>query len=435
MFGAIFIRSSEAKAFLIYVLVFALVFFLPLGLQRFDQSLLESLYLAKWYVREHFILCLIPAFIIAGAIGVFINQASIIRHLSSKANKALAYGIASISGSVLAVCSCTVLPLFSGIYRMGAGIGPATTFLYAGPAINILAMVLTFRVLGSEIGFARIIGAVVFSVVIGLIMNMLFGREQRQDMPDIKMVETSNHHAGFVAVHFISMIGILVFANWGDTQNQSTILTAIMEIRWLLVVIFALIFAVLMVVWLKYSWWKIGLAITVLIVTFIFLPIKPEYLFALSLVVFVVVSLQSDDEGRPWMLAAWESAKQVLPMLLIGVLISGFLLGRVGHEGMVPSSWIANLVGGNSFSANFFASVVGALMYFATLTEVPIIQGLMSHGMGQGPALSLLLAGPALSLPNMLVIYQVLGLRKTSVFIFLVVSMATLSGMIFGQFA
>jgi len=441
-------KNEWAKLITIVVL-FLGCFYLPVGLARFDNAIMESLHLVKWYAREHVLLCLVPAFFIAGAISVFVSQASVMKYLGARANKVLAYGVASVSGSILAVCSCTVLPLFAGIYKMGAGLGPATAFLYSGPAINVLAIILTARVLGLEIGIARAVGAVVFSIVIGLLMHLIYRKEETEKAngqmampePEVSRPLWKN------ALYFASMVGILVFANWarsGDvravflccpggltaykiegklvSQTEETVtivdtagkthkvpanlMQDVQEIeknnlyelihrsRWIIVGALLAVFAIMVSAWFS----------------------RPEL--------------------REWVGATWGFAKQILPLLLLGVVAAGFLLGRPGpgHEGVIPTRWVNAAVGGNSIWANLFAAIAGAFMYFATLTEVPILQGLIGAGMGKGPALALLLAGPALSLPNMLVIRSVMGTRKTAVFVLLVIVMATISGMIFGTF-
>jgi len=382
------------KKLLYIVAVFLGCFYLPIDNLRFNNAVFEALALVKWYAREHVVLCLVPAFFIAGAISVFISQAAIIKYFGAKANKFLSYAVASVSGTILAVCSCTVLPLFSGIYKRGAGLGPAIAFLYSGPAINILAIILTARILGWRLGLARVIGAVIFSVVIGLLMHFIFLKEERTrhangnvDVGEIK--ETRS--LGKTILYFASMVAFLVFANWSKPLENSSGM-------WILVY--------------QYKWWLSGFSLVSLIV--------------------MVIKWFDKNERKEWVLATWGFALQILPLLLLGVLISGFLLGRVGHEGIIPSGFIEALVGGNSLRANFFSAIVAAFMYFATLTEVPILQGLINSGMGQGPALALLLAGPALSLPSMLVIRGVIGTRKTVVYVALVVVMATISGMIFG---
>ncbi|MGD8786881.1 MAG: permease [Phycisphaerales bacterium] len=439
--------KTNWKKPVIIIAVFLGCYYLPVGKVRFDNSITESLALVKWYAREHVLLCLIPAFFIAGGISVFVRQASVMKYLGAKANKVLAYAVASVSGTILAVCSCTVLPLFAGIYKMGAGLGPATAFLYSGPAINVLAIILTARVLGLEIGIARAVGAIFFSVVIGLLMH-LFYRKEELNKVDAQMAMPEPQVSRPLwknSLYFASMVGILVFANWarsgdiravflccpggltafqveGTLLNQTEDAVTVMDtsgktheisaellkglkdvkknnlyeliyrIRWILVVVLLGCFGIMIVLWF------------------------------------------TREEIRQWAGASWGFAVQILPLLLIGVLAAGFLLGRPGHEGVIPVKWVNAAVGGNSLRANFFASVAGAFMYFATLTEVPILQGLMGAGMGKGPALALLLAGPALSLPNMLVIRSVMGTKKTIVFVSLVVIMATISGIIFGVF-
>ncbi|MCG2712535.1 MAG: permease [Candidatus Omnitrophica bacterium] len=369
-------------------------FYLPVELLPFRNPFFESLALVRWYAREHVLLCLIPAFFIAGAISVFVSQASVIKYFGANANKFLAYTVASVSGTILAVCSCTVLPLFSGIYKRGAGLGPATAFLYSGPAINVLAIIMTARILGWELGLARAVGAVFFSVLIGLMMHLIFIKEERVRKTEGDLV------AGIVkesrtlfqnAVYFASMVGFLVFANWARPQSQDSGLWAyIFAVKWYLALGFIGITGIMLFKWF------------------------------------------SKDEIKDWTQSAWTFAKQIMPLLLFGVLIAGFLLGRPDQEGLIPSWMIAKAVGGNSLLANFFAAIVGAFMYFATLTEVPILQGLIGAGMGKGPALALLLAGPALSLPSMLVIRGVLGTKKTVAYVSLVIIMATISGIIFG---
>ncbi len=384
---------KEWKVLFLLVVVFLLFYFFPLDILPFGGPVFEAIALAKWYAREHVLLCLVPAFFIAGAISVFLSQDSVIKYLGPDANKVTSYSVASVSGTILAVCSCTVLPLFSGIYKRGAGLGPATAFLYSGPAINILAIILTAQVLGWEIGVARAVGAIVFSIVIGLLMHLIFRKE-----------EEGSEKKGFIAsdtesdrplwkdtVYFAVMVGILVFSNWGKPgKGDSGLWSTIFKSKWILsgILVAALIYMI-------FRWFR-------------------------------------KTELKDWTISSWGFAKQILPLLFLGVLAAGILLGRPGNEGLIPSTWINGLVGGNSIFSNFFASIVGAFMYFATLTEVPILQGLIGAGMGKGPALALLLAGPALSLPNMLVIRGVLGTKKTVVFISLVIFMATISGIIYG---
>jgi len=414
---------------------FLAVYYMPVGTERFDNAVFEALYLTKWYAQEHVLLCLIPAFI-AGAIGVFVRQEAVMKYLGPKANKLLAYGVGSVSGSVLAVCSCTVLPLFSGIYRMGAGLGPAIAFLYSGPAINVLAIILTARVIGMDIGIARAVGAVLFSVVIGAIMHFIFRKEEiakvkaSMFMPEPEV----SRPLWKVVIYFASMIAILIFANWGKSSDTTGFWYFMYAYKWYFTTVSAAGLAAVIVLWFNMKLWKMTLAvIPALILGFIF-PHEPKVAFAAGTIGLAAITSTDKSESGEWFGSTWGFAKQITPLLLGGILVSGFLLGRPGHEGIIPSAWVINLVGGNSLFANFFASIVGAFMYFATLTEVPIVQGLIGSGMGRGPALALLLAGPALSLPSMIVINSYIGPKKTFIYCTLVVIMATITGMIFGMF-
>jgi uncharacterized membrane protein YraQ (UPF0718 family) len=385
---------KELKILFIMVLVFLAAALIPFSRLSVQNALGEAFFMAQEYARRHVLLCLVPAFFIAGAISVFIRKESVIKLLGPKSNKVLAYGIASVSGTILAVCSCTVLPLFSGIYTRGAGIGPATAFLYSGPAINVLAIILTARVLGAKIGLARAAGAVVFSVIIGLLMQAFFGREEEKNRNQEEFVSGENYKEDRplwkTALFMATMIGILVFLNWSKGTPALGVWSLIYRIKWYISGALFILLA-----WMIVRWFK-------------------------------------KEELKEWTFSTWIFAKQIFPLLLGGVMAAGFLLGRPGHEGVIPSFWVAHLVGGNSVGANFFASIAGAFMYFATLTEIPILQGLMGSGMGQGPALALLLAGPALSLPSMLVIRQMMGTKKALVYILLVVVMAAATGMMFG---
>lgn len=426
--------KKEWKPLAVIVAAFFASFYLPVGTMRFDNAVAESLQLVKWYAQEHVLLCLIPAFFIAGAIGVFVSQASVMRYLGAKANRVLAYGVASISGTVLAVCSCTVLPLFAGIYRMGAGLGPASAFLYSGPAINVLAIFLTARILGLEMGLARAIGAVVFSVIVGLLMHFIYRKEEnaraeaQMALPD----PPAARPLWQTVLYFASMIAILVFANWGKSSEPAGIWNTIYEIKWYLTGLSAAALGLMLITWFQVRWWKIlSAAIPVVVLGLLFreYPLMP---FAAGFVGLSLITSMSKGEMGTWFEQTWGFAKQILPLLLLGVVVAGLLLGRPGHEGLIPSEWISRSVGGNSLWANLFASVAGAFMYFATLTEIPILQGLLGSGMGKGPALALLLAGPALSLPSMLVLRSIMGMKKTIVFVSIVVVMATITGMFYG---
>jgi uncharacterized membrane protein YraQ (UPF0718 family) len=389
----------ERTKLLILLAVFGVAYFLPVESPRVQGAFLEGLYLLKDYARRHVLLCLVPAFFIAGAIGHFVRQEAVMRYLGARARRPVAYGVASVSGTILAVCSCTVLPLFAGIYRMGAGLGPAIAFLYSGPAINVLAIILTARVLGFQMGLARAVGAVAFSVVIGLLMAALFRREEAERQangpdPFADAGAESARHPWQDAAFLATMVAILVFANWGASNEAVGPFAAVYRIHWhLTVALLALL------IWMMARWYR-------------------------------------REELSAWVDSTWTFAKQITPLLFAGILVSGWLMGRPGVDaGLIPSSWVAAVVGGNSWGANFLSSLVAAFLYFATLTEIPILQTLLGSGMGQGPALALLLAGPALSLPSMLVINSYLGPRKTIAYISLVVVMATLTGWLYGALA
>jgi hypothetical protein len=388
---------SPNKQLFVFFLLFLIAYFVPFDHPFVVRSILEAFLMLSDYAREHVLLCLIPAFFIAGAIMVFVNQQSVIRYLGPKAQKWLSYSVASVSGAVLAVCSCTVLPLFKGIYKKGAGLGPAISFLYSGPAINILAIILSAKVLGLKLGIARTVGAIIFAVVIGLIMHLIFKKEDEARLADEKLFSAPTNPMPRTllqdTIYLAIMVGILVFLNWAPSRGNIALWDAIYQ-------------------------WKWGIAA---ILGFVLLVILRQWF--------------SRDELSFWVSATRDFALQIIPLLFSGILLAGLLLGRPGHEALIPSRFVEMLVGGNSLFANLFASFAGALMYFATLTEIPILQGLIGAGMGQGPALALLLAGPSLSLPSILVIAGELGWKKTIIYVILVVVLSTFAGWIFGLMA
>jgi len=324
------------------------------------------------YLSVHVLTCLVPAFFIAGAIAIFISQAAVLKYFGPEAKKVVSYSVASVSGTILAVCSCTVLPLFGGIYKRGAGLGPAIAFLYSGPAINVLAIVYSARLLGYDLGASRAIGAILFSVIIGLVMAVIYRKEESEaDAAAFAtlVADPEEKPVWKQIIFFGILVGILVFAASKQWIVTGILLTALCIVLWR---------------------WFTG------------------------------------DELKQWMRETGHFVRLIIPWLLIGVFAAGIL------KVAVPQSVVSSVVGGNSLQANFVASFLGALMYFATLTEVPVVRAFMDLGMGKGPALALLLAGPALSLPNMLVIRSIMGTQKTLVYIALVVVMATFTGYIFG---
>ncbi|MGC8771162.1 MAG: permease [Brevinematia bacterium] len=386
---------SPNKKLLYFTIIFLVIYFLPVESERVLNAIKEAFFMLSDYAHKHVLLCLIPAFFIAGAITVFVNQQAVIKYLGPKANKFLSYSVASVSGAILAVCSCTILPLFKGIYKKGAGLGPAIAFLYSGPAINVLAIVLSAKVLGFKLGIARTLGAIIFAVVIGLLMHLIYRKEDEKRLSDERMFQVVNvempRKLWQDVIYMALMIGILVFLNWAPSKGNIAIWDFIYSAKWIISGVLGIGLIIILAMWFK------------------------------------------KDELKNWIVATRDFALQILPLLFAGILIAGFLLGRPGYEALIPNEWVAKLVGGNSLLANFFASFSGALMYFATLTEIPILQGLIGSGMGQGPALALLLAGPSLSLPSILVIAGELGWKKTLTYVGLVVVMSTLAGWLFGM--
>jgi len=388
---------KERTKLLLIILTFAGAYYIPWDHPTIRKSGLEAFMMLQEYAREHVLTCLIPAFFIAGAIAVFVSQASVLKYFGATASKILSYSVASVSGTVLAVCSCTVLPLFAGIYTRGAGIGPATAFLYSGPAINVLAVVLTARILGWRLGLARAVGAILFAIITGLLMAFFFRKEDANRtagqvyLPD---QEEKGRTLTQDALFMLTMVLILVFAAFAKpAEGSAGLWSAIFPAKWYVTAGLLVVLAFMLKGWFR------------------------------------------GDERSNWVQSTWGFMKQIFPLLGGGVLVAGFMLGRPGHEALIPEHYIQSLVGGNSLGANLFASVAGALMYFATLTEIPILQGLIGSGMGQGPALALLLAGPALSLPNMLVIGGVMGVKKTAVFCLIIVVLSTVAGMLYGWMA
>lgn len=432
---------SEWRGWALLIALMAGLFYLPVGMPRFDSAVHGALVLVKSYAREHVLLCLVPALYIAGAIATFLSDHAVMRYLGAGAAKVKAYAVAALGGTLLAVCSCTVLPLFAGISRRGAGLGPATAFLYSGPAINVLAISLTAGVLGWELGLARAVGAVLFAVVIGLAMAWIFRRQEAAGggltLPDPEPAERPLwQNATLLGL----LVAVLVTANWsaGDGGGPAA---AVASVKWPLTALAGAALAVLLVVWMDLAAWKVALGALltaaaalapVLVPAWAWTPALP---FTVASLALAVVLAGSRGEGAAWFESTWGFTRQIVPLLFAGVFVAGLFLGAPGSEGLVPEGWVARAVGGEGLVPNLFAAVAGALMYFATLTEVPIVQGLLAHGMGQGPALTLLLAGPAVSLPNLLVISRVLGWRKTGVYVVLVVVLSTVAGWTYGAWA
>jgi uncharacterized membrane protein YraQ (UPF0718 family) len=430
-------KLKELRTLLIMLIVFAAAYFISFTAQRFLNGLHEAFYMLQEYARLHVLLCLVPALFIAGAVSVFVSQNSVMRFLGGKAKKWLAYSVASVSGAILAVCSCTILPLFSGIYKRGAGLGPAIAFLYSGPAINILAIVMTARILGLEMGIARTVGAVVFSVVIGFLMHLIFRKEEQARQEGLNLGEQqAGRPLWHTIVHFGLMILILIVLNWAkpNPATSASFMNWMYNYKWLVTAFLAWLFGMSLSMFYGFRLWKVIISTVIVAIFGVLFPSQPLIPFVAAVTVFSLWLIFEKGELKDWLNSTWDFAKLIIPLLFMGVMVAGALLGRPGQEAWVPARWIEMAVGGNSLFANFFAAISGAFMYFATLTEVPILQGLLGSGMGKGPALALLLAGPALSLPSMLVINTVLGFKKTAAFVGLVVLFSTVTGFMFGVF-
>lgn len=431
--------KEELKKLSAIVALFLVVYLLPLGNPKIKEGILEAFRLLQWYAREHTLACVVPALFIAGAISTFLSQASVMRYLGPKANKVLSYGVASVSGCILAVCSCSVLPVFAGIYSLGAGLGPATAFLYSGPAINVLAIFLSARVLGFDIGLARAIGAIAFAVIIGLLMAVIFRKEEKEKAEaslHLPEVLKGGRPLWKTTLFFLGMVLFLVFSDWFNPGIATVRLKDGIEMK--VHVRYETRDTLTLQLYNEsgeakgevktYDRSEIETIKPVPSLTMSIYNIR-WYLAGLMLlaVLAMVFTWFPRDEINQWMNATWDFTKLLVPLLYGGVFVVGFLTV------FIPEKQVASFVGDNSLFSNFIASVVGALFYFATLTEIPITQVLMKLGMAKGPALALLLAGPALSLPSMLVIRSIMGTKKTAVFILLVVIMATVTGVVFGE--
>lgn len=432
---------KDWKKFAWLVGIFLGVYFLPLGNAKVSNAVLEAFRLLQWYAINHTLACVVPAMFIAGAISTFLSQASVMRYLGPKANRPLAYTVASVSGVVLAVCSCSVLPMFAGIYTMGAGLGPASSFLYSGPAINVMAIFLSARVLGFDLGVARAVGAISFAFVIGLLMAVIFrhGEKKRNELA-MQMPDPPHNPRPLwkTGLYFLCMIMFLVFSDWYNTNDVTITLTN----------------GTVISANVRYSTQdaldiqeyqpdgrlapelkrldRSSLAKVEPVPGFTMTIHRIKWYLAGAMGLAILLMLWrwfSRDEVRQWMNATWDFGLMIVPLLFGGVFATGFI------GALIPEQYVANWVGGEGLWSNFVAAFVGMLWYFATLTEIPVTQMLMRLGMGKGPALALLLAGPALSLPSILVIYKIVGFKRTFVFCLLTVAMSTIVGYLFGMFS
>ncbi len=434
---------KELKILSFFVLIFAVMYFIPLENASISNAILEAFKLLQWYVREHTLSCVIPALFISGAIITFLSQASVMKYLGPQAKKIYAYSVASVSGAILAVCSCTVLPMFAGIYKMGAGLGPASAFLYSGPAINVMAIFLTARVLGFDIGLARAFGAIIFACLLGVIMATIFRKsEEEKTTVALQMPEEENPRSFWKTTSFMfTMVLFLIIANWSNTSNVTVHSNQFGEMQCILLQKTSE--KVVVQLEQDIGSYKTGEKITldpkdisekgIVVEKNLMSSIHQNRWYVSGLLGIIVIIMSwkwfSRDEIKTWFSNTWDFTKILIPILFIGVFIVGFVAA------LLPEKQIAALVGDNSLKSNLVASIIGAFFYFATLTEVPILQSLIKLGMHKGPALTLLLAGPALSLPSMIAIWKIMGGKKAFVFIMLIIIISACTGMLFGWIA
>jgi len=430
--------SKELKTLSALAVLFAFFYFVPFSHPNVSAAIAEAFRLLQWYVREHTLACVAPAMFIAGAISTFLSQASVMRYLGPKSNRALAYTVGSVAGIILAVCSCSVLPMFAGIYAMGAGLGPASAFLYSGPAINVMAIFLSARVLGLDLGVARVIGSVGFAFVIGLLMALIFRREEQKRIEAVMQMPeppASPRRLWQTTLYFACMVLFLVFSDWYNTNDVTIALrdgaTLTANVRYQA--------ADTMDVQEYLATGELSPDVRRISKTDV-REVKPVPSFTMTVhgirwylaglmglaVLLMLWRWFSREEVKQWLEATRDFGLMIVPLLFGGVFVTGFI------SALVPEKLVAGLVGSNSLFANFIASFAGMCWYFATLTEIPITQALMNLGMAKGPALALLLAGPALSIPSILVLRRVMGTAKTTVFCALTVITSTIVGMIFG---
>jgi hypothetical protein len=431
--------NREWKIFGAMAGVFVVAYYLPLANPRVTGAILEAFKLLQWYARNHTLACVVPALFIAGGITTFLSQAAVMRYLGPDSNKLAAYSVASVAGVVLAVCSCSVLPMFAGIYNLGAGLGPASAFLYSGPAINVLAIFLTARVLGFEIGLWRAVGAILFAFLVGLGMASLFRREEREKAAVAAQIPEPPGPTRPIwqnALLLACMVAFLVFSDWFNPGNAVVHRADGTQVRG--VVLQEMHDEIMVQVQETGQGVRAGERVVIPKGEVVEVEEAESWVmdvyhvrWYLAALMGLAVALMSwkwldREEFGTWMGNTWDFAKLLVPLLFGGVFVVGFI------SALLPDKQIAMLVGDNSLPATLIGSVVGALFYFATLTEVPITQALMEHGMAPGPALALLLAGPALSLPNMLVLIKVMGAKKTAAFSLIIVVVATITGVLYG---
>ncbi len=430
---------------------------------------LGSLLWAGWtglldYLAAHVLLCLVPAFIIAGFMSSMIPKEAITRYLGPKASKWISYPAASLGGFILAVCSCTILPLFAGIWKRGAGLGPAITFLFVGPAINILAITYTGATIGMDIAVARLVLSIAFGIAIGLIMAWMFRKEEAQrtvDMAAQGVFDGQVQVKPAVWVLFGLLIAVLIVGTlqiglltnvyarltlpfeWGGGLAQALATLNLTPQGALLIVMLVVIGVA---AWKGFNdifsgfnrWTYVAMAVIGL--TILLAAPKEEVgslvigingrligeLILLAAVVYVAARSFTRDELSGWIWETWKFVKQIFPLLIVGVFAAGVV------KVIIPETWVRSLAGQNTIGANLIGVLFGVFMYFPTLVEVPVARMFLDLGMARGPLLAYLLADPELSLQSILVLNGVMGRKKVAIYVGLVAVMSTLAGYLFG---
>ncbi len=412
------------------------------------------------YLAAHVILCLVPAFFIAGALSALIPKETVTRYLGPKASKWVSYPAASLGGFVLAVCSCTILPLFAGIWKRGAGLGPAITFLFVGPAINILAVAYTGAAIGMDIALARILLSILFGIVIGLIMSAIFKSDEVNVENDLFGQRTRVRPV--IWVFFALMIATLIAGTLQIELLKQSYFTlsipldfapgAISALSALHLSLQGAIIIILLVLIALAAFWgfervlegintwtvvTLGLVIITLLVAAplinesasLEISVTGRAITVTAMLIALIITAQrglTQDEIGRWLWETWKFVKQIFPLLIVGVFAAGIV------KVLIPGTWVRSLTGSNTLLANFVGVVFGVFMYFPTLVEVPIARMFLDLGMHRGPLLAYLIADPELSIQSILVTGKILGKSKTALYVVLVSIFSTLAGYLFG---
>lgn len=429
------------------------------------MSLVLDLLNAGWtglldYLAAHVLLCLVPAFFIAGYLGGLMPKEIVTRYLGPKTPKHISYPASALGGFVLAVCSCTILPLFAGIWKRGAGLGPAITFLFVGPAVNILAISYTGAAIGMDIALARIVLAITFGITIGIIMAALFKQPDIDPAKAAMFERTASMRPALWAL-FGLLLAVLIVGTLQIRLLTGTVFSVTLPVEFsegiddtldglsltyqgaALIIMLVLIAPVawkgfnnVLVSINRWTWAALGLsAFTLLLaapttetgsVVINFTGRFFAEVLLLGAIAYVMVKKLERDELAHWLWETWRFVKQIFPLLIVGVFLAGMF------REITPEAWVEQLAGRNTIWANLIGVLFGVFMYFPTLVEVPIAAAFLDLGMHRGPLLAYLLADPELSLQSILVTGRIMGRTKTAVYVGLVTVFSTLAGYLFG---